>query len=81
MLVILVELADDLLCFPLRQLNQQTFVSLDVEGGDEQVALVGRDLNEVVALAELLRSLVQHHSVLVEVLCLLDDWVGALGTS
>lgn len=45
------------------------------------MALIGRDLDEVVALAQLLASLIKHYSVLVQVFCLSDDRLGSLWSS
>ena len=81
LLIVLVKLADDLLRLLLRQLDQERLIGLDIEGGDEQMTLIRRDLDDVVALAELLAPLVQDHAVFVEVLCLFDDRLGTLRSS
>ena len=69
---------EDSLGLALLELDEQALGGLDVEGGDEQVRVVRRDLNDVVALAKLLALLVQDDSVLVEVLGLTDHWHSVL---
>lgn len=51
LLVVLLELANDLVGLLLGQLDQQALVRLHVERGDVQVRLVRRDFDQVVALA------------------------------
>lgn len=83
LLVVLLELSDYVLRLFLRQLDEETLVGFDVESRDVQVALVGRNLYQVIALAELLAALVEHDSILVQVLRLSDhgDWADWAGRS
>ena len=62
----------------LRQLDQKTLGALHVVGCDEQMRVVGADLNDEVALAELLRTLVEHDAVLIEVFCLSHERLSCL---
>ena len=43
--------------------------------------LISRDLDQVVALAELFASFVQDYSIFIQVFGLPDDWVGTLWPS
>lgn len=75
----MLELIEDLLGSLLGQLDQQRFRTLHVIGGDEQVIVVGGDLDDVVPLAQLLALPVQHDPILIQVFRLPND--GALPAS
>ena len=57
----------------------KTFISLYVKCCNEQMRLIGGDLYEIVALAQLLAPLVEHNSVLIQVLSLPNNCVLPLG--
>ena len=70
LLVVVCELLEYFLGSLLWKLDQKTLRALHVVRCDEQMRVVGADLNDEVALSELLRSLVEHDAVLIEVFCL-----------
>jgi len=75
--IIVFKLFQDFLCPLLRQFNQKTLWTLNVEGCYKEVGVVGGDLHNIVAIPQLPPSLVQNNAILVEGLCLSGDYVGS----
>ena len=72
-LIVVLKLIEDVLSSPFWQLDQQWLWALEVVCCDEQMCVVAGYLHNEVPLAELLRLLVEHDSVLIQRICLSDD--------